>query len=303
VIDHNTFARPESNESPCLEHVLYWVWERETIRIAKENNYKGELTTDPILSKYKFCNVRRQDDRVSKWIIDNMLVHASPEDDDIWFISAIARYVNWPPMLHELLSEGLVPSRVEDFDYKKFGECIDDVTRAGGKAWAGSYMTFPAKVIAGQAKGAATAQHILAPLKNRAYNIRKAIASNRLENAFNAMVGAYGWQPFMCGQVCADLSYVEPLCKAIDLKTWAPLGPGSQRGLSRLDGLHLQQRWFQGDFNRRLIEVMDTIQSELDIDCFSLHNVQNVMCECDKMWRVLYGEGRPRSIYKPEIAF
>ena len=128
MIDRNPFAPPAPNESPCIEHVLYFVWEREAIRIAKENNYEGELTKDPILKQYRFCNVRRQDDRVSKWIINNVL---SRDFEDMWFAAAICRYVNWPPAIANLLFERAIPNRVEDFDVKRFADTIDNITAAG----------------------------------------------------------------------------------------------------------------------------------------------------------------------------
>lgn len=302
MIQNNPFSRPDPGEYPRIEHILYWVWEREAIRIAKQNGYQGELTKDPILKQYRFCNVRRRDDRVSKWLIENMYVHTCA-DDDVWFIAAIARYINWPPTLAILLGEGLIPGRVEDFDHVAFGKAIDAITEAGGKAWSGAYKTFPCKVIPGQPKGAATAEHILAPLASRADNIREAIASNRVENVVNSFVGGYGWQIFMSGQIAADLTYTPLLDKAEDLYTWAPLGPGSQRGLARLNMVRLDQRWFQEDFNERLIKIRERIGAVLDIQDLTLHDVQNCMCEIDKYWRVLYNEGRPRAQYKPETAF
>jgi len=304
MINRCPVVPPIPSEPPCFQHVLYFVWERECIRIAKENNYDGELTKDPILKQYRFCNVRRRDDRVSKWIIENMLVHADPEEDDIWFITAIARYVNWPPMLQKLLSEGLVPCVVEEFDYAAFGECIDAVTRAGGKGWGGAYMTYPPRVEKGQAKGIGTAKHTLAPLAGRAESIRAAVRENRVESVVTSMLGVHGWQMFMCGQVAADLTYTPQLEHAEDLYTWAPIGPGSLRGLNRLNGRKLDAVWGQEDFNRHLRDLKNVLEVELELEGpLSLHDVQNVMCEMDKMWRVLYGEGAPRNLYKPETAY
>lgn len=298
--EHNPFSAPTPSEEPCIEHILYWVWEREAIRIAKENGYQEELTKDPILKQYRFCNVRRKDDRVSRWLINN--VYSKPYTD-LWFVAAICRYVNWPPMLAILLEHGLIPDRVENFDHVEFGRTIDKVTEFGGKAWSGAYMTFPCKVSAGQPKGAATAQHILAPLKTRADKIRDAIASNHVETTVNSFVGAYGWQVFMAGQVVADLTYTDALGYAEGLYSWAPLGPGSQRGLNRLNGRNLSAKWGQDDFNAALTDINNCLSVELKIEPLTLHDAQNVMCEMDKYWRVLYNEGRPRATYKPETAF
>ena len=73
MIEDNPYWRPSKKEIISREALLYFVREREAIKIAKDNKYQGVLTVDPILSKYKFTNIRRKDDRVSKWIIKNII--------------------------------------------------------------------------------------------------------------------------------------------------------------------------------------------------------------------------------------
>ena len=80
-------------------------------------------------------------------------------------------------------------------------------------------MTYPCHK-PGMKKGIATATYILDPMREKAEEIRKSISSHNLERVFNSIVGGYGWQDFMTGQVCADLSYVYDF---EDVNTWAPL--------------------------------------------------------------------------------
>ena len=81
------------------------------------------------------------------------------------------------------------------------------------------------------------------------------------------------------------------------------MGPGSQRGLNRLFGYKLNHSWKQGDFNAALRNIRIDISEHVGLEDLTLHDVQNCMCELDKMWRVLSGEGAPRSIYVPERAY
>ena len=48
--------------------LFYWVAERERIRVRKESGQPFPWTDDPILATYRFCNVRREDDRVTIWV-------------------------------------------------------------------------------------------------------------------------------------------------------------------------------------------------------------------------------------------
>ena len=54
---------------------LYWyfAYERQNIFIKKSNNEPYPWTKDPILDKYKFCNSYRVNDRVSQYLLKNVI--------------------------------------------------------------------------------------------------------------------------------------------------------------------------------------------------------------------------------------
>ena len=80
--------------------LLYWIGEREAIRVHRANGQPPPWTDDPILREWSFCNIRREDDRVTKWIADRWRApHA--DDPDLWFAMCVARFVNWPDALAE----------------------------------------------------------------------------------------------------------------------------------------------------------------------------------------------------------
>lgn len=302
MINRCPFPRPADEDVTSLESFLYFVWEREAIRLARENGHEAPWTEDELLQKYRFCNIRRRDDRMTKWMVEKLFSSYDQSESDMWFVSAMARYINWPPMLKVLRDEGFLVRNVEDFDPSEWGDCVDAVTEAGGKAWGAAYMTFPGKVETGIGKGLSTAKYILAPLAKRADSIRAAVASNSVEAVVNSMFGSYGWSTFMAGQVAADLTYIDALKNATDLRTWAPIGPGSSLGLAYMVGVKETQKWFQEDFNRRLIKLLGHIEQSLEIEGLSLHDVQNCCCEFSKYVKLRRG-GRVRASYKPETAY
>jgi len=81
------------------DKLAYWIKERESIRKRKETGMPRPWTTDRILRDFKFCNVRREDDRVTQWFAANW------RNEKYWdepnFISAIilGRTINWPMTL------------------------------------------------------------------------------------------------------------------------------------------------------------------------------------------------------------
>ena len=80
------------------ELYYYWIKERESVRIKKESGLPKPWSDDPIFQTYKFCNVRREDDTVSKWIrtnwMDKYIGH-----QNMWFAMIVARLFNWPDTL------------------------------------------------------------------------------------------------------------------------------------------------------------------------------------------------------------
>src|SRR5262245_39207311 len=54
-----------------IKKLCYWISEREAVRQRKEAGNSKPWTADPLLQGFRWCNVRRMDDRVSKWLEDN----------------------------------------------------------------------------------------------------------------------------------------------------------------------------------------------------------------------------------------
>ena len=283
------------------ELFLYFVYEREQIRLQREQGYPAPWTDDPILAKYKFCNVKRKDDRVSRWLLD-FYYPKEPTTDDVWFQAAIARLINWPPSLNCLLASGVVPARAEDFDPKEFAYVLD-LLMASGKVYGSAYMLYPGRET-GVKKSQFTAERILLPLAESAEKVRYAVESNLVERVVQAVSSSFGMSTFMAGQVAADLTYLPgQLDQAMDRYKYAPIGPGSQRGLNWILGHPLTHAWKQDAFNWELMVLLDALYEKYGWDDLTLHDVQNCCCEFDKYCRVITDTGRPRHDYKPETRF
>lgn len=281
---------------------MYFVWEREAIRLARENGYEKPWTIDPILEKYRFCNIRRRDDRVTQWLMSHIYDQRC-NHQDLWFIAAICRLINWPPTLKMLDYYEVLPDTVEKFDANKFVSVIEEIVDAGGKAYTGSYMIYPGRET-GSSKSDFIARKILEPLVQLAPEVREAVSYKTVDEVVSTLSSSFGLSTFMAGQIAADLSYYdEQLGRAVDLYEFAPLGPGSQAGLNYLMGNKIEMPWKQGEFNRALIRVNERIKKDCGIMDLTLHDVQNCMCEASKYFRTVLGVGKPRSLYKSETAF
>ena len=308
MIDTSPYPLQPDDRVTSVESLLYFVWEREAIRLARLNGLPRESwTTDPVFGKYKFTNIRRRDDRVSQWVVRN-LVQPLRRDRDLWFTLLVARIVNWPPTLEKLLYEEVIPCSPEAFNPREFERVIEQFKRESEKVYSGAYMIYPTKLEPGGSKSRSIARHIIGDVVKRAEDISYALWRKDCEPSVERFVGAlaqaYGVSTFMAGQVAADLTYAPGhLDSAEDLYTWAPMGPGSLRGLNYLHGRSPYAGWAQVEFNSALQQLNSRIRDELQITDLTLHDVQNIMCEFSKYCRARLGEGKPKTIYNPETEF
>lgn len=284
--------------------LIDFVRAREELRKNKEAGLSAPWSLDPILNKYRFTNVRRSDDRVSKWLIENVLLEKYIEKDLDSFLlfSALCRWVNWPPTIKGLMDAGFYPSK--QLDFKGIGRFIDKRVKSGEKAWTGAYL-IRAKPGNNKGKGHFVAVEVIQPLTKVLIPLKVALKTNSRRATWAVLEGVLNWGPFMAGQVVDDLSWTSLLIDAHDVNTWAPQGPGSLKGFNRLLGLPLKTRHKEEVWCTQLQQWRGEIIDQLgpEYEDLTLMSTQNVLCEISKYCKVKDGTGRPRSLYKPETAF
>ena len=272
------------------ELVARFVQAREDARL--DNELGGpRRCTDKVIQAYRFCNVQREDDKVTRWLKKNWR-------DPYWqhpnFIPAmiLARMVNWPPTLSYI---GF-PKEWDD------GAIIASIHEKAlqGKAWTGAYVI----TTCGRTMDKATyvvgtaAQALGLPT----YQPRP---ENTLDGLWTSLRGHDGLGAgFIAAQVVADVKYTPLLQNAPDWWTWAVPGPGSRRGINRYYNLSLNNKMSDSVWKRHLDNMMYEVAPLVPTfaRCHA-QDWQNIMCEFDKWMRVRKGEGRPRSRYTPDTSY
>lgn len=279
-----------------FERFWGFIKERHSIFLKKEAGEPKPWTKDKILQQYRFCNVYRENDTVTRWIADNWRTpHA--REPDLWFAMTVARYVNWPDTLAEVGYP--IP-----WNPRRFKLTLARRTRDGEKVFTGAYVVHSRGFVA---KGDYLADRVLSPLWEDRKKVRPK-KGDSLATFYSRLRKYNGMGSFMAAQVVADIKYAGVLLAAEDWYSFAAPGPGSRRGLNRLLGLKLdhnlpEQAWHDHVEGLR-IQVMRRVR-ELRFDKASaedwpdLHNqdIQNCLCELDKYERVRLKQGRPRSKY------
>ena len=278
---------------PDYSPLWQWVKEREQIRIRKERGDPQPWTDDPILSTYRFCNVRREDDRVTIWIREHIRERYA-DHPFLWLMLCIARQINWPDTLQELMDRGAWPG-ADRFDFSEaMTMVLNDRKARGEKIYTGAYM-ISAPATKGADKQAYIAETVIGALWRR----RDAFArwdGATLQRTHERITRSNGWGQFMAYQAVVDMRFTSLLQNAEDVQTWAAAGPGTIRGLNRLHGRAIDFALSQGQALSEMRAIHRPAQIETGVH-MDFSDVPNILCETDKYLRVKLGQGKPRALY------
>jgi hypothetical protein len=274
--------------TPAQEKLVYWIHHREEVRKAKEASCAKPWSPDPIFQNTYFTNVNREDDKVTKWIRENItyphnfLMEECSRYYDLALISA--RIFNYIPVLEELQQP------VETHNWL---EHIEEVLRArklkGEKVWGSAYM------ITTHGKQIDKITYYLEMFKRISKQPLITAHCNTLKEAHSALMRIEGLSSFLCAQVVADLKNTPEhhLAQAEDWWEFSSHGAGSLRGLS----------WFWGEkvvpttYKKKITEAYELLQFELNRDIIKIlcmQNLQNCFCEFDKYMRILNNTGKTK---------
>ena len=271
------------------EKLLYWVKERYSIFLKKEAGEPRPWTEDIILGTYRFCNVHRENDKVTRWIHDNWL---SPDCDEqhIWFAMVIARLLNQPESLQALSETAFV-----EWDKKRFIDVLTKRKNQGLKNFNGAYIVSTN----GRAmdKVEYLANYVLEPLWKARDSI-KPTTSDTLASFFKHLTQYDGMGSFMSAQVVADVKHAPVLAQAEDWWTFAEPGPGSLRGMRYLLGLGMQDTKQDKNWKYNLAILRERLNNDLDIPELDGQNTQNCLCELSKYAKTVLGIGVPKQLYR-----
>jgi hypothetical protein len=280
-----SFAFPHQS----LEEFIHFINERHSIKLRKESRAPRPWTKDPILAKYFFCNVNREDDMVTRWLATHWRKpHA--EDRDLWFALTVFRRGFNNPRVGESLAYP-VPWNPDDYvrSYTRFRRKELPFLRP-------AYM-LPGPTGKKGPLGELHAKYIFNPLwENR--NYVRPRTGEQLASFYARLNEQHCCGGFYAAQVVADLKYVQ-LKDADDWWTFVVSGPGSRRGLNRLIGRDKNARWTERAWLKAFRKLEEIVAPSLP-KRFHSQDLQNCLCEWDKRERVRLNEkGRVRQ-YQPK---
>ena len=268
----------------------YWkfAYERQNIFIRKMLGEKN-LTDDAILREYKFTNAYRASDRVSQYLIKNVIYqNGFTKEDTIFRILLFKTFNNIETWKKLERSFGSI--NYKEFDIGQYGKVLNEYHEQGEKLYSGAYIMASGKSAFGYERK--FMNHLrLIDYMMKDHVMRKIAQCRKLEDIYNTLLSYPTIGTFLAYQYTIDINYSAVV--DFDEMEFVVAGPGAKAGIRKCfsnSGEYSQEyiiRYMcehqKEEFKHLGLNFVTLWGRELQlIDC------QNIFCETDKYSRVKY---------------
>jgi alpha-glutamyl/putrescinyl thymine pyrophosphorylase clade 1 len=272
----------------------YWTFAAERQRIFQQR-VAGDLppwTSDTILQRYKFCNAYRASDRVSQYLIANVIYGAGEFSPDDTLLRIIFFRLFSKPSTWATLEQELGPIRRRSFRGQQIATCLEQIQANGDPIYTGAFILCANRAFGFDRKHLNHIALVEQMFRRRA--LPRAIAAARcLQDVYEALLAYPLIGPFMAYQLAIDINYSE-LVDFSESEFTVP-GPGSERGIRKC--FPTARRAEMPSVIHWMVEQQYAETTRLGIDLPTLWgrplqaiDCQNLFCELDKYARVAFPE-------------
>lgn len=200
----------------------YWAFlrERYNILLKRRAGEPGPWTEDPVLRAWRFCNVRREDDRVTIWFRENIR-DPLRNDPNVLFATVAFRWFNTIET-GEAIKPWLLTGA---WDRAQVLHVLEGLLHQGKHIFTGAFMI-------NSAPGKPKHIDVLDNLDWCLQHFHRVHPCATKEAAFKSLLAVPRLGNFAAYQVIVDLQYTYLLENAPDLNTFTVAGPGCAKGIS-----------------------------------------------------------------------
>jgi hypothetical protein len=272
----------------------YWTFavERQRIFERRIRGQRAPWTDDPILARYRFTNAWRASDRVTQFLIRDV-IYAHPEmpADDVLVRIVLARLFS-KPSTWQAIEARLGPVRRQTLRYRRLPALLEDL-QAAGPIYTSAFILCATKAYGHERK---YLNHLALVREMVRRRLPRAVASARgLREVYDALLRFPLIGPFMAYQLAIDINYSE-LTDFSENEFTVP-GPGAERGIRKV--FPSARRREMPAIIQRMVQEQESACVALGIDPPTLFghplraiDCQNLFCELDKYARARFPDLR-----------
>ena len=265
----------------------YWKFAANRQLVFFNKLHDNYQCSDPILNKYYFTNAYRASDRVSQYLIKNVIYKSKYTENDLLFRILLFKLFN-KTETWEFLKESFGEPTLDNFDVNTYDKKLTQGKSSGAKIYSSAYIMPSTK-----SKFGSDSKHTnhLRFLKHifETNIAEKLLSARSLEELYLELLACPGLGPFLAFQYAIDINY-SPLTKFKESEFVVP-GPGALNGIkkcfkslgdySESELIHYLYENQEEEFEKHEIEFKTLWGRPLQpID------IQNLFCEVDKYLRV-----------------
>lgn len=274
---------------PTEVYDTYWRFaaERQAVFFRRYLGEPPPWSDDEILQTYKFTNAYRASDRVSQYLIRNVIYRGPQATEDVFFRTILFKLFNkietW-----ELLKRELGELTYNSYSFERYDRVLSDAMDRKETIYSAAYIMPSGSRQNGSTKKHRSHLRLLERMVDDRVPHRVAAAKS-MRDAFNVLISYPMIGDFLAYQYVTDLNYSE-ICDFTEMEFVVP-GPGaidgiskcfsSLGGLTETDIIKLVTERQAEEFERLGLEFQSLWGRPLQlIDC------QNLFCEISKYARV-----------------
>lgn len=280
---------------------------RQEIFFARVDGCKPPWTTDSILTRFRFTNAYRASDRVSQYLIRNVIYQGDQSPDELFFRILLFKFFNRIETYETLQNES-GEIRYDQFSFKNYAAILDRRRNARDKIFSPAYIMPSGRSVFGYVRKHRTFLKLLELMMLEGVPDR-VVNARSLREVFEILRSYPLMGDFLAYQFTIDLNYSN-LVNFSEMEFVIP-GPGAR------DGIHKCFEDLGGLSEAEIIKVVADRQEEefkrlglnfkmLGSRRLQLIDCQNLFCEVDKYARVahpgvagLSGRTRIKQYYQP----
>lgn len=270
----------------------YWRFAsaRHGIYLARLGHSPRPWTDDEILLSYRFTNVFRASDRVSQYLIANIVrgADAPAQPADVVFRTLLFKIFNREDTW-EHLETRVGPVSWATFDFDRYRTALDEAAR-NGPIYSAAYLMPPPRL----GEDRKHANHLrLLEMMMRDGLVDHVLSARSLRGLYESLVAYPGLGPFLAFQYAIDLNYSDVV--AFDENDHVVAGPGAKDGIRKCFGR--DALGIEADVIRYMVDTQEMHFNRLGLAFpglfgrpLHLIDAQNLFCETDKYSRVRHPE-------------
>jgi hypothetical protein len=271
----------------------YWQFaaERQEIFFRRLRRANTALTTDPVLNVFKFTNTYRASDRVSQYLIRNVIYRDDLPSDEVNLVFRVLLFKLFNKIeTWEHLEQKLGPLTWESYRYTDYDDVLSSRRAAGERIYSAAYIMPSGGSSFGHSFKHQNHLRLLEFVAKGDYPARLS-ACHSMADAFALLRSIPTLGPFLAYQYATDLNY--STVTDFSESDFVVAGPGALDGIEKsfVGGKSLSA----ADVIRYMCDNQERHFEELGIDFktlwgrrLQLIDCQNIFCEISKYARVAF---------------